>query len=228
MEKITSTSDVSTRGGVVLVPEIWGVDDALRGWARRLADEGFDVVMPDLWWRTARGGGSEGRKLDLAGPSGVMAAVEATVDSEALADVRAALAQLPPDLPRFIMGFCIGGLYARMAACTLPGLAGAVEFYGRIVYAGTSPNKPVQPLDLIAGLGCPLQCHYGAEDPVAPPGHVDLLEQRLAGRSFPAQVFRYPACPHAFMNPNRPGYQRDAAELAWARALRFLDEHAGI
>ena len=39
------------RGGVVLVPEVFGIDDPLRAYARRLADAGFAVAMPDLWWR---------------------------------------------------------------------------------------------------------------------------------------------------------------------------------
>jgi carboxymethylenebutenolidase len=114
-----------------------------------------------------------------------------------------------------------------MAACTVPGFAGAVEFYGRIVYAAITPNKPAQPLDLLLGLSCPLQCHFGEADPVCPPEHVDALERRLAGAPRAAQVHRYPGCGHAFLNPTRPTWNPEAAELAWARALHFLDHLAG-
>lgn len=206
----------AARGGIVLISEIHGVEPSLREHADRLARLGFTVAMPDLWWRQG--------KPDLSSPEAIAAGVEALADSAALADVRSALGALPAGLPRFVMGFCIGGLYARMAACTLPGLSGAIEFYGRVIYPGTTPNKPVQPLDLLVGLSCPLQCHFGTEDLVAPPRHVDMLEQRLAGRPFPGQVYRYAGCGHRFMNPRATTFNRVAAELAWSRVKRFLDE----
>lgn len=206
------------RGGVVLISEVFGVDAPLLAYARKLVDEGYSVAMPDLWWRAP--------KPDVRAEGGIMHAIEAVSDSEAMVDVREAMALLPE--PRFVVGFCMGGLYARMAACALPGLRGAVEFYGRIRYPGTSRNKPVQPLDLVSGLGCPIQCHFGEDDTVAPPPHVDELEQRLAGRGHGAQIFRYPGCGHAFLNPERPTYRAQPAALAWSRALRFLDEQSGL
>ncbi len=208
-------------GAVVLISEVSGVDEALLGYANRLVAEGFSVAMPDLWWRTGR--------PDLSVEGGMARAIEAVRDSEALLDVREALAGLAgvPG-PRFVMGFCLGGLYARMAACALPGLAGAVEFYGRIRYPSISEAKPVQPLDLVSGLGCPIQCHFGSEDTVSPPAHVDELEQRLSGRGHAAQVFRYAGCGHAFLNPNRPSFQAAPAALAWSRAMRFLGEQSAL
>jgi carboxymethylenebutenolidase len=208
---------VDARAGVVFVPEVWGVDDALRGWARRLAEEGFAVAMPDLWWRY---GGSP----PLATPAEVGAAVARLDDGNALRDVAAAANVLPPGLPRVVMGFCVGGLYARLASAAVPGFVAAVEFYGRIVYPTLTPEKPAQPLDLLPGRACPLLCHFGELDPVAPPNHVDELERRLSGQLAAAQVFRYPQVGHAFMNPSRPGWNEAAAERAWQRTLRFLDE----
>ena len=209
------------QGAVVLISEVSGVDDALLGYANRLVEEGYTVAMPDLWWRSGR--------PDLSVEGGMARAIEAVRDSEALFDVREALAGLAGrPVPRFVMGFCLGGLYARMAACALPGLSGAVEFYGRIRYPGTTEQKPVQPLDLVSGLGCPIQCHYGSEDTVAPPAHVDELEQRLGGRAYPAQVFRYAGCGHAFLNPHRPSFRAEPAALAWSRAIRFLGEQSAL
>lgn len=206
------------RGGVVLIGEVSGVDAVLRGYARRLVDEGYTVAMPDLWWRRGR--------PPLCGPEAVSAAVAQLVDSEALIDVGAARTCLPAGRPVFVMGFCVGGLYARLAACTQVGLAGAVEFYGRVVYPAVSAAKPAQPLDFLPGLGCPIQCHYGVDDPICPPAHVDELERRLALRPHPFQVCRYPGCGHAFLNPERPGWQPEAAATAWGRARTFLDQLA--
>lgn len=202
------------RVGVVLISEVFGIDEALRDYAGKLVDEGFGVAMPDLWWRRPR--------PPMATPEEVGAAAASVVDSEAMLDVAAAFRALSGFQHRFALGFCLGGLYARMAGSAVPGLAGAVEFYGRVVYPVITPAKAVQPLDLLFGLGCPLQCHFGAEDPVAPPEHVDELERRLAARGKPWQVFRYPGCGHAFMNPRRPRWRPAEAATAWARALTFI------
>ncbi len=215
--EIVEPERTEARGAIVLISEVQGVGKSLREHARRLAGLGYTVAMPDLWWRQGR--------PDLTAPDAIPAAWADLSDSAALVDVRIALGAMPTTRSRFVLGFGVGGLYARMAACTLPGLAGAIEFYGQAFYPGTSPNKPVQPLDLLVGLGCPLQCHFGGDDPVVPPRHVDMLEQRLSGRGFPAQVYRYAGCGHGFMNPENAAFDKTASQLAWSRVKRFLDEH---
>lgn len=205
------------RGGVVLVSEVWGITPDLRRWADRLVAEGFAVALPDLWWR--RGGPPP---LDTV--EDIRAAVSSLDDGQALRDVAAAAALLDSAQPRVVLGFCMGGLYARLAAAAVPGFAAAVEFYGRIVYPTLTEQKPTQPLDLLPGRSCPLLCHFGSDDASSPPHHVDELERRLANQGLPAQVFRYPGVGHAFMNADRASHAPAAAELAWARTLRFLDE----
>ena len=203
---------MTARGGVVLVSEVGGVDDVLRGYAAKLEAGGWVVAMPDLW---------AGKRPD----GDVEAVITALSDFDALGAIGAARDSLPA--PRFVMGFCLGGLYARMAACTLQGFSGAVEFYGRIVYPTITPKKPAQPLDLLPGLSCPYQGHFGDADPIAPPEHVDELERRLMRSRFASQVFRYPGRGHAFLNTDRPTWDEGAARTAWARAEHFLD-HLGM
>lgn len=204
--------------GVVLVPGVGGLDEPLRDYARSLRALGYDVAVPDLWWRHAR------PPTDT--PEARPAALEQLVDSEALRDVQAALSCLALDAPRFVVGFSAGGLYARLAACTTLGLCGAVDFYGRIVYRRVSPAHPAQPLDFLPGLACPLQCHFGTQDPVSPVEQVDELERRLTGRGQPFQVFRYPGCGHGFLNRERPGWCAEEAATAWGRALNFIEQLA--
>jgi len=205
------------RGGVVLLSAATGVDAPLLDVAQRLAGAGYAVVLPDLWWRSPI----------PPGPRDLAAAVAAVRDPDALQDVRAARTVLAPYGKVFVVGFCLGGLYARMAACSVPGLAGAVEFYGQLVYPCISAAKPVQPLDLLPGLSCPFQGHYGEDDALTPPGHVDELERRLASRTQPTQVFRYPGCGHGFVSPASPDYRPRPAATAWARAVNFLGQLNG-
>ena len=204
--------------GVVLVPEVRGIDANIEVYAGKLVDEGYVVAVPDPWF-------AAGAVPDLSSGQAVAAAVASVDDSAMLRLVVRARDALGPVTGRAVVGFCMGGLYARMAATVVPGFSAAVEFYGRVVYPTLTPAKPVQPLDLLPGRACALLCHFGTEDPVAPPRHVDLLESRLATQPSPARVYRYRGCGHAFANPGQPTWNAEAAALAWARSLRWLDEH---
>lgn len=206
------------RGGVVLLSEVFGVNEPLRGYAAKLVDLGFVVAMPDFWWRES--------PPPMSTHEEIAAAVDRIADGQAMSDVAAGRVALGIGAPHFVLGFCMGGLFARMAACVLPGLAGAVEFYGRVVYPVITVNKPVQPLDLLPGLCCPLQVHVGTDDALVPAGHVAELERRLGSRVHASMVFRYQGCRHAFMNPERPGWRPDAAATAWGRVVNFLEHMA--
>ncbi len=210
--------DAPSDRGVVLCPEVRGIDANIEDYASRLVDEGYRVAVVDPW---ARHGGVP--PLDT--PEAIHAAVARIDDGLALADVGFARACLGDVAGAAVVGFCLGGLHARLAAACVPGLDVAVEFYGRIVYPTLTPEKPVQPLDLLPGRRAALLCHFGSDDPVAPPAHVDELERRLASQPIPARVHRYPGCGHGFANPASPSWNAGAAALAWARSLRWLDEH---
>ncbi|HYF21671.1 MAG TPA: dienelactone hydrolase family protein, partial [Ramlibacter sp.] len=114
------------RGGLVLVQEIFGVNGHIRDLARRLAEEGFDVVAPSLFDRAMPqvelGYGREGIER------GVSLMQQASLDA-AMVDIAAAQDALDPGRPRAVMGFCWGGLVSWLAACRVPGLAAAVSYY---------------------------------------------------------------------------------------------------
>jgi len=191
-------------GGVVLVEP-----DGLSGGeppeaspaCRTLVNAGFLVVVPDLAWRFV-GGGPAADAADLF------------TDPEVIADIGAARLLLPETAPRFVVGEGAGGLYARLAGCAQRGFDGVVGFGGRTWYSGVSAAHPIQPLDLLPGLACPLQCHFDDDDPAATPAQVDELERRLANGTRPWQVFRYGA--------GGVGWRGTARATAWSRARAFL------
>jgi carboxymethylenebutenolidase len=166
--------------------------------------------------------------------------MRALSDPEAVADVREAaafLARHPAShgRPVGVIGFCMGGMVALLAACSAPELAAAVPFYGLLSHEhgllhadeGLDPEKkPRQPLDAVADLLCPLLCFFGAEDEFVPMSDVERLKQRLAAAAVPAEVMVYPDAGHAFMNDTRPdAYRSEAARDAWARMTAFLRSH---
>lgn len=194
------------RVGLVVVADVHGADAMVSSYAGRLVDEGYSVAVVGNW--------KVASDLDLP-------------DHVGLAAVRQGKAVLAGVERLGVVGFGVGGLVARLSAAALPGFSVAVDFCGRIVYPAITPDKPAQPLDLLPGLRGGLLCHYGEQDPVTPPAHVEELNQRMAFRQLPFSLYLYPNCGRGFYDPQEEGYDLDAAELAWQRTIRFLDLQLG-
>jgi carboxymethylenebutenolidase len=211
--------------GVVMIPDVWGLSDVYRDLARRLASEGFAILVVDPYRKTGRG--------DFRDASGALAWIAQLPDGLVLETVQEAIDALAAD-PAVggrkigITGFCMGGQYALLAACTCTGLSACAPFYGMVRYAPDldPARKPRAPLDAIVDLRCPVLGFYGAEDTIIPLADVDALRARLAASSQPSEIRVYPNAGHAFMNETRPElYRAEAASDAWRRLVPFLREH---
>jgi carboxymethylenebutenolidase len=216
-----AAQDGPPRPGVVIIPDVWGVSDLYRRVAERLANEGFATLVVDQYRYTGREGLTPATVLPfIAGltDGDVLRAVQDAID---------ALAASPGVAGRKVglVGFCMGGQYALLAACTCKGLSAVAPFYGMVRYeAGLDPaKKPRQPLDAIRDLSCPLLGLYGAEDALIPVADVEELKRRLAQTRHAHEVRLYPGAGHAFLNDTRPdAYRPEAAADAWSRLVPFL------
>ena len=211
--------------GVVIVHDVWGLTDHTRSLAGRLAEEGFCALAVDLYRR-------EGR-VEIGDVGAWMRDLSDPRVLGDLGEAAAFLAAHPACTGRVgVVGFCMGGSYALMAACGEWGFAASVPFYGMLSHAhgllhdpaGLDPErKPREPLAMAPELACPLLAFFGEEDEFIPLEDVDALERALAGASAPAQVVRVPGAGHAFMNDTRPeAYRPEAAAEAWGRMVTFL------
>jgi carboxymethylenebutenolidase len=206
---------------IIVIHEIWGLNDHIRDVARRFAQQGYVALAPDLFTR-------EGPpKLDPANRDAMMAFIAAIPDRRVTADLEAAVAFLKGRGLKRIgsVGFCMGGLYSYLLAVDSNDLAAAVDFYGRIVYTETNANKPVSPVDLAPQLKCPLLCNFGETDTSITQEHVAQLRQRLGESHQPWKINVYPGAGHAFFNDTRPSYNKDAATDAWQEMLNFFRKH---
>jgi len=213
--------DVGPVPGVVVIPDVWGLADHQRGIARRLAADGFAALAIDPYRKTG--------KAEITDPFAwirtlsdplVLATVQDGIDALA---AHAAVAERKVG----IIGFCMGGQYALLAASSCRGLSGCVSFYGMVRYdSGLDPaRKPRSPLDAVPDLRCPVLGLYGEEDAFIPVADVDELRRRLAAAGKDADIRLYPGAGHAFMNDTRPAaYRPEAAADAWRRMLVFFRE----
>lgn len=198
--------------GVVLLQEIFGVNRHIRSIADKLADEGFTVVAPDLFWRLEPGFevGYEGEDFERA-----LAYYPKFNQELGLSDIGCTLKKLrsmPECTGRVgVMGFCLGGKLAYLCAVRL-GFDVAVSYYG----GGVQDH-----LDEASHLGCHLVIHLGETDDLIPPPAMAKIQETFEGDEL-ADVYVYSGAEHGFNCDERASYHAEAAENAWARSLEAL------
>jgi carboxymethylenebutenolidase len=191
---------------IVLIQEWWGVNDQIRGVARRLAAAGYGVLIPDLYRGKLADNGDEASHL-----------MQGLNFPDALhQDLVGAVRHAGGHHPKVgVMGFCMGGALTIAAAANIPELSAAVCFYGVPPAAIADPKT----------IHIPLQCHFAEQDTWCTPAVVADLEQQLREGNVPFELHRY-AAQHGFLNESRPEVHDPAATaLAWQRTLEFLARH---
>jgi carboxymethylenebutenolidase len=194
----------SGAAGVVLFEEWWGLTDHIKEIAQRLGDDGFSTLVPDLFRGRTAATSDEANHL-----------------MEGL-DFAYAVTQDGPGAAGFlrdrgckrvgVMGYCVGGALAMLAAMNDPDFDSAVIFYG---YPPPEAGDP-------AAIRIPILGHWALSDGFFKIEGVDAIERKLQSRDVPYEFYRYDA-KHAFSNPGGLGnYDRDHAETAWRRTIAFL------
>lgn len=209
--------DAGSGPGVVLIQEIFGVNEYVRSVAARLAGEGYVVLAPHMYWRI-----QDDFRVEAKGPDDLPVAFEVAGrhdPADGVADIGAALAHLSTRAevtgPVGVMGFCFGGSMTYLAAAAHDP-ACAVSYYGSMV----GDN-----LDRASAVTCPILFHFGDEDPFLPNEHVDGLRAATEGMAN-VEIVVQPGAGHAFDNDHNPMFANpDAAAAAWARTSAFLAEH---
>ncbi len=204
---------------IVVVHEVFGIDDEMRKQIAHLASLGYLALMPDLY--TAGGA----RRCLVA----TMRAMRSG-HGRAYADIEAArqwlLAQPDASGAVGVLGFCMGGGFALMTAAS--GFDAAAVNYGML------------PTDMEVSLenACPVVGSFGGRD-VSLKGAAEALELTLAVKGIPHDVKEYPEAGHVFMNERlsgpiwiRPlvrvlnfGPNPEAAADAWSRIDDFFTTH---
>ena len=205
--------------GVVMVHEMWGVDDVARRQADRLAETGYLTVLPDLF---SAGGAIRCLKATF----GALKAQH----GRAFQDIEAARTWLTtqPDCTGRVgvIGFCMGGGFALLAATR--------GFEASSVNYGMLPDEP----DVALEGACPVVASYGARDRGLK-GAAATLESTLTWLGVEHDVKEYPTANHSFINhaPNGPlvlrpllriagiGPDPVAAADAWDRIEAFFGTH---
>jgi carboxymethylenebutenolidase len=203
---------------ILLLQEIFGVGPYIRAVAERLAEAGYVVGAPDVFWRFAPGWEST---HDQDGLTASMAQVGKLDAPTAIADCTAALEALgaasgAASAPA-VMGFCLGGTLAwGVAMAGQP--SACVSYYGSGV---------ASMLDGIDAVSCPTLFHFGNDDAFIPNEGVEAINAAIDGR--PGFVLNVENAGHAFDNhESEMFWNESAAQAAWAKTMAFLAEHLPV
>jgi carboxymethylenebutenolidase len=200
--------------GLVLLQEIFGVTEYISSRARDLANLGYVVVVPELYWRLGEHiTTDETTEAGLHEAFGYMSRLDVP---QAVDDAVAALERtrtLPStDGTAGVMGFCLGGRLAyEVGVGSDPDVV--VSYYG----SGIADR-----LSDAARLTCPVIFHFGAADNYLPPEQAARIASAFSSRP-DAETHSQPGAGHAFDNFRAPiFYHAEAASAAWPLTEDFL------
>ncbi|MGH7776182.1 MAG: dienelactone hydrolase family protein [Candidatus Dormibacterales bacterium] len=217
-DALLTLPEAGSGAGLLLIQEIFGLNDYIRQRSVTLSELGYVVLAPDVYWRLTPGVALRHDEAGLA--EGLEYRRRLDYDL-AVADCSAAFRHLR-GLPEVtgatgVMGFCLGGgLAFHVAAAEHPDAA--VCYYGAEI-------PPA--LHLADRVSCPVIFHFGADDPYIPPAARGAVETAFGSRP-DAEVHVYPEARHAFDNYLAPMFHvPEAAAAAWPRTVEFLRRSLG-
>jgi carboxymethylenebutenolidase len=203
--------------GLVLLQEIFGINATMKAMADRYAEEGYVVLVPDLFWRIKPGLvlGYDGDDLQQALDCYARFDTDRAIDD--IAATIAALRALPEQAGKVgTVGYCLGGKLAFLAAARTE-VDCAISYYGVNIEAH---------LDEAAQIRCPIMLHFAENDSYSPAPVREKIAAALAGRPHVEQ-YLYAGCDHAFAAPGRSHYDKPAAMMAYSRTLALLRKVLG-
>ena len=197
------------RGGLVVIQEIWGVNDHIRQVADGYAVDGYLVVAPAIFDRVEPGVMMDPYTAETRQRGfGLMQKVD--IDN-ALKDITAAVASVAQAGKVGVVGYCFGGRLSWLSASRISGVAASVPYYGGGI-PGLAAEQPK----------CPVMLHFGERDAHIPVASVE--EFKKAHPALPVHIY---AADHGFNCDQRESWDAPAAKLARERTIEFLHKHVG-
>lgn len=195
------------KGRVVVIQEIFGVNDHIKEVCNGYAEAGYVALAPALFDRVERGIelGYEGDDMT----QGIEIAMGTLEMPNTMSDVQAAIDYLARDGKVGVVGYCFGGLLTWLSAASANNIACASGYYGGGI-AQSIEKAPKVPTIL----------HFGELD-----AHISMADVKSIDEAYPeVMVYTYDA-DHGFNCDHRASYQESASTLARQRTLGFFEHH---
>ena len=210
---LAQPADEKPTRGIMVFPEIFGVNAHIRDVTNRFAGLGFFALSPEVFHRTAPPRWECSYTDFASARSHMQAATEASLES----DVKATYSWLKTNTQAgdniACVGYCMGGRTSFLANSAVP-LKAAISYYG-----GNVPSL----LHRTSNLSAPMLFFWGELDSHIPAEHRAQVTKamREMKKDFVDVVFSY--ADHGFFCDARQSYQANAARLSWDLAQSFLN-----
>jgi len=212
---------------IIVVQEAFGVNRHIEKVCDRFAQEGYVAVAPAFFHRTGSNPKLGYGDADVPARTKYMGALK---DDEIITDVNKTVEYLQTMYPRTqgqkigIVGFCVGGRIAYLAATSCPSLSAAVCYYpGRALIPFGEGNKA--PIELTSQIKIPVMGNFGGQDQNPTPADVARIEAELKKAKVTYDFKSYPQAGHGFNCDERSSYNEAAAKDAWTRTVGWFDKY---
>ena len=198
--------------GLVLLQEIFGINDYMKSMADHFAEEGYVAIVPDLFWRMEPGVSLGYGDEDMQKAFGFYQNFDVDQSIKDVQDTIDALRKLDGVKGKVgAIGYCLGGLLAYLTA-TRTDVDVSVGYYAVGVENYLAEANDLQ---------CPLVLHFAEEDKFCPPEAREAITEALGGKK-DVSLYTYPGMDHAFATPGRDHYDKPATMMAYSRSLAAL------
>jgi carboxymethylenebutenolidase len=218
--------------GILLWPDAGGLRRSMRDMAKRLAADGYSVVVPNPYYRVTKAPFTDLSKFDFQNPADraklqpLMASVHGPGNAErdAVAFVAFLDAQREVNKAKKIgtQGYCMGGALVVQTAAAVPDRVGAgASFHG----GGLVTDKPDSPHLLTPKIKARMYFGIASNDDARQPDAKDKLKEAFAAANVPAEIEVYSECLHGWCVPDMPSqngkpiYNKAEAERAWGKLM---------
>jgi carboxymethylenebutenolidase len=218
--------------GVLIWPDAFGLRPAMREIGKRIAAEGYSVLVPNPFYRVSKAPFSDAsnfsfqNQADMAKLQPLMASVNAPGNGEkdAVAYVGFLDAQKQVNTAKKIgtQGYCMGGSLVVKTAAALPDRVGAgASFHG----GGLVTDKPDSPHLLAPKIKARMYFGIASNDDARQPDAKDKLREAFAAAKVPAEIEVYAGALHGWCVPDmpmrdgKPIYSKPDAERAWGKLV---------
>ncbi len=203
--------------GLVLAQEIFGINSTMRDVADYYAEEGYVVLVPDIFWRQEPNVELGYTEADWQRAFGYFQGFD---EAKGMQDIQTAISTLRARAEVTgkvgVLGFCLGGKLAYLAACRTD-VDVAVGYYGVGIDAALGEADSIK---------SPLVLHIAELDKFCPPEARDKIVQTLKGRPNIA-LHVYPGMDHAFARLGGEHYDKASALMAHERTIGALKAAMG-
>ena len=218
--------------GVLIWPDAFGLRPSMREMGKRIAAEGYSVLVPNPFYRVSKAPFTDGSNFNFQNPADMakltplMASVNApgNAEKDAVAYVAFLDAQKQVNKGKKIgtQGYCMGGPLVVKTAAALPNRVGAGgSFHG----GGLVTDKPDSPHLLASKIKARMYFGIASNDDMRQPDAKDKIREAFAAAKVPTEIEVYPGSLHGWcvrdmpLQNGAPIYSKPDAERAWAKLV---------